>query len=142
MGGSRLVNVEVSAENMDRLIASKVELAMIEALSEDKEAFVEKIVKAAMTKRCDLEGKGHDHRYSRDEKPTHFECQVNEMIRKSAEGAFDEWLTENHTLLHDAITSRLRKAPKKFVNELAAALVNGLSGNLVVEAKLRTEDRY
>ena len=136
-GTEKLVNVEVSTENMNALIQSKIEVAMLEALSQDSESLVETVVKLAMQRNCD----NRDHNHNREHR-TNFQCQVEGMIRESAQGIFRDWLTEHHTLIREAIEKRLGRAPKTFVNQVVEAVFKGLGENLEIKAQFKAGDRW
>ncbi|MEE9382890.1 MAG: hypothetical protein V3V08_05690 [Nannocystaceae bacterium] len=135
----RMVNVEVSTENMDQLIEGHIRVAMLEALSEDSSTLIERVVKLAMNQEC----KKSSHNHYSNNKKTHFGCELEDMVREAAGSMFKDWLKEHHTLIRGAIEKRLNQAPKKFVNDIAKAVVDGLAENLQVKASLKVDnDRY
>lgn len=123
------VSVQISTENMERLIDAHIQAAVAESLSHDPEKLIEKVVTQAMSQK--------EASWSKE---TLFGANVNRMIRDAAEEALKEWLEANKILLKKAIEKRLKQSPQKFINSVTDQIVEGLGKSFDVSATLRFEE--
>lgn len=123
------VSVQISTENMERLIDAHIQAALTEALSRDPEQLIEKVVTQALSQKKDS--------YS---KQTLFGESVNKMIREAAREALKEWLEANKSLIKKAIDKRLKQSPQKFINSISDKIVEGLGKSFHISATLKVDE--
>lgn len=136
----RSVDVTVSTENMENLINNKIQLAMMEALNDDREQLVERVVSAALMQEVEDRYSGRNGK-----KKTVFGKAIEEMIQASAKDTFQVWLDENQALLRAAIEKRLTKSPQKFINSVADQVMKGFGEAFTVKVTAawpEEESRY
>ena len=111
---------EVKVELPSDLIQTHIRMAVVQALDKDNEKLVEAVVRAAMMEPA-------PDRYASRGK-TKFQITVEEMIREEAKKVFQEWIDTNREMIREAFLKRLSKTPKKFIDTIADAFLDSMTG--------------
>jgi hypothetical protein len=125
------IQVTISQDSIQKIIETKVNAAVIAALTPNSDLFIEKMVSAA------LNAKSQDDKYrydSSDKKPTVLGHMVITAIQDEAKKAIQQWLEEHREKLKAKMHAALRvdkKLAAKLVDTFIAELVSAQSYSFV-----------
>ena len=118
--------------DVKRLVDAAISKAVVEALGENKDALIGKLVGQALS----MKARDYDRQ-------TIFESEVHKMIREAGQAAFKEWLDENLESVKSAVRKNIAsrtKSNKDFAANIAEQLVAGMAKNFHVTCTLKVGD--
>ena len=115
------ITVEIKQESVQKIIAAKVNAAVMEALVPHQKALVEKLVEAAL---C-TESTDNEYRYDHGKKPSVIEHMVLKIIREEAQKGIQEWAESRREEIAASIRASL--STKKYGRSIAMSIAENLA---------------
>jgi len=116
------VDIKVSPDLISGIVETKIQTAITEALSEEKN-IVEQVVAAAL--KCKVDSKGQRSNYSGDNRYQYIEWLCKTIIQKAAKEAVKRWAISQQAVLEKEFLQQLQT--KKTSKLLVRACVDGLT---------------
>lgn len=107
------VSVSLPAEITRDIVTAQIRAAVVASLASDPEKLVRAVVDAAMAQKVDN---------WRDR--TIWDDQINQAIREAAQGALQEWITDNMTMIRKAVRTRLDKEKRGILEKLVDSIAD------------------
>lgn len=119
------VNVSIGKDLIEPIIKSKVQAAIIEAVSNEQDLVTRFIAQTLETK-CDKNGKVCYHDY--ENKYTMLEYMCIDTLRDCAKQAIRSWMEDNKKEIRKALTAQLKTT--KTTSTFTKAILSGLTTSI------------
>jgi len=129
MKGETEMKLSIAETEVKEAIDAQVKTIIAKALKRNGRELIETVVAHALSEK--------KNSYDRE---TVFGAAVNQMIRTAAKESMDEWIAEQKHAIRAAVTNRLKKEKRGFVEAVADKIITGLAENFYVSCNLKVED--
>ncbi len=123
------MEVKVSKSDVQSIIDTHIQRAVVDGLSNSKGDVLETLVTAALTAKSGS--------YNRD---TILAAEAKKMITAAAREALAEWLDTQREVIKEAVTKKMNATEAGFVDGIADRIVDSMSNNFYVSATLKVAD--
>lgn len=113
--------VQIPNDVLQPIIEAKVAAAIIEALG-GRQQLIETAVAQVLAQKVDPSS-GNPDRYNSSNSPTWLTWVLQDLVKKAAKGAIEQFVTEHQELIHKHLVTELTKKNSPLTKQIIASLV-------------------